>query len=74
MHPLKWQGQSGIQVNWRIRRAKDYKVRSRYLNYHKVRSLCDNREIEVRYCPTESILADILIKPIGPNQFARLKG
>lgn len=33
-----------------------------------VRDLCDRREIRLEYCPTGSMIADVLTKPLGANK------
>jgi len=32
--------------------------------YHFVRDLCKVKELEVKYCPSENMIADLLTKPL----------
>ena len=43
------------------RRSKHIETRERY-----VRELCNKNEVHLQYCPTDSMLADIFTKPLGP--------
>lgn len=38
---------------------------------HFVRELCERKQIELKYCPTELMLADVLTKPLGPQKHER---
>ncbi|KAG7188376.1 hypothetical protein KM043_008030 [Ampulex compressa] len=37
--------------------------------YHHIRDLLDNKIIDVRYCPSDQLLADVLTKPLAREQF-----
>ena len=42
--------------------------------YHFIRNLYRSGEIDVRYCPSKTMIADLLTKPLGPikiKQFTR---
>ena len=43
------------------------------LRYNIVRELCSNGTIDIQYCPTEDMIADILTKALGPSAFLRLR-
>jgi hypothetical protein len=40
--------------------------------YHFVRDLFKSGEIDVKYCPSETMTADILTKPLGPEKLRQL--
>lgn len=55
------------------------KKRSKHIDtrYHYTKHCCSSGEIELQYCPSESMVADILTKPLGSNKvkrFATLMG
>ena len=43
------------------------------LRYFFVKQYLDNGEFELEYCPTESMVADILTKPLHGEIFKRLR-
>jgi KUP system potassium uptake protein len=43
------------------------------LQYHYIRELILNKEVEMIYCPTEKMIADIMTKALAPAQFTYLK-
>src|SRR5690242_15694568 len=43
------------------------------IKYHFVREKVDNKEIKIRYCPTERMVADILTKPLLQSQHVKLR-
>jgi hypothetical protein len=43
------------------------------IRYFHVRDKVLKRQVEVRYCPTDDMVADILTKPLGGDQFERLR-
>ena len=43
------------------------------LRYNIVRELCSNGTLNIQYCPTEDMIADILTKALGPSAFLRLR-
>lgn len=67
--------QSCIQfaVSERVtRRSKHIETRAHY-----VKELCDDGVMELQYCPTEDMVADVLTKPLGTTKqmkFSRLMG
>ncbi|OWZ11400.1 polyprotein, partial [Phytophthora megakarya] len=53
--------------------SSGYKVRSVDLKFHKVRDFVERKVFRVEYCPSEDNLADIFTKPLGPQQFCKLR-
>jgi Reverse transcriptase (RNA-dependent DNA polymerase) len=49
--------------------------KTRHINvrYFFIRDLVDRGELEIKYCPTDSMLADLLTKPLQGQQFAELR-
>jgi hypothetical protein len=43
------------------------------IQHHYIRELVKNGEIELQYCPTNEMLADILTKPLAKIQFINLR-
>ena len=41
--------------------------------YHYIRELVSRGVIELKYCPTESNLADLLTKPLGLEKLSKLR-
>ena len=42
------------------------------MKYHFIRDAVHNGVIEIRFCPTEQMLADVLTKPLGKVRFQKL--
>lgn len=54
------------------RRSKHIETREYY-----VKELCDNNQLQLKYCPSEDMVADILTKPLGAikqNKFSTMLG
>ena len=49
------------------------KTRHINIRYFFIKDRVDAGELEVRYCPTEEMLADLLTKPLQGEQFAKLR-
>ena len=49
--------------------------RSKHINikFHFIREQVNANKIQLKYCPSEDILADLLTKGISPEKFARLR-
>ena len=43
------------------------------IRYHYVREALQKRIIELRYCPTSDMIADILTKPLNKGRFETLR-
>eukprot|EP00644_Phytophthora_capsici_P003928 jgi/Phyca11/108239/e_gw1.15.113.1 len=63
--------QAAIQVIKEVRSG--YKVKCVDLKFHKIRDFVERGVFEVTYCPSEENVADIFTKPLGPQQFCRLR-
>ncbi|KXJ67947.1 hypothetical protein RP20_CCG007178 [Aedes albopictus] len=48
------------------RRSKHIETRERF-----VHELCERKQIVLEYCPTESMVADLFTKPLGPQKHER---
>ena len=44
------------------------------VKYHFIRDKVETKELVLKYCPTEQMLADLLTKPLGKTLFQRLRG
>ena len=53
--------------------AKEGKTKHISLRYNIVRELCSKGTIDIKYCPTEDMVADILTKALGQSAFLRLR-
>ncbi|KAE9037986.1 hypothetical protein PR001_g8153, partial [Phytophthora rubi] len=53
--------------------GSNYKVRSVDLKFHKIRDFVERNVFRVTYCPSEDNIADIFTKPLGPQQFCKLR-
>lgn len=63
--------QSAIKV---IKSTKgNYKVKGVDLKFHRIKDLYERGDFDIVYCPTQDMLADILTKPLGATQFAKLR-
>ncbi|OWZ04704.1 Methylmalonate-semialdehyde dehydrogenase [Phytophthora megakarya] len=72
-HPtvLYQDNQSAIKV---IKSTKgNYKVKGVDLKFHRIKDLYERGDFDIVYCPTKEMLADILTKPLGSTQFAKLR-
>ena len=49
------------------------KTKHIHLRYNIVRELCANGTINIKYCPTTEMVADILTKALGPKAFLHLR-
>ena len=49
------------------------KTKHIHLRYNIVRELCANGTINIKYCPTTEMVADILTKALGPTLFLHLR-
>ena len=49
-----------------------YRTRHVKIRYFFVNQFLENGEMKIKYCPTESMVADILTKPIVGSQFKML--
>jgi hypothetical protein len=47
-------------------------VRHIAIRYHLVRSMALNRDVDLRYCVTEDMVADLLTKVLSGSQYERL--
>lgn len=60
-----------------IKQLESTKVnnRSKHVDtkYHFVRKLHEDNLIDVRYCPTDQMVADMLTKPLAPQKLARFR-
>jgi hypothetical protein len=63
--------QAAIKVIGEV--SSGYKVRSVDLKFHKIRDFVERKVFRVEYCPSEDNVADIFTKPLGPQQFAKLR-
>ena len=43
------------------------------IKYHYIREQVSKKKIEVKYCQTENMVADMLTKGLGKQKFERLK-
>ena len=43
------------------------------IKYHFVREQVQNGRVELKYCPTEKMIADILTKGLPQDQFKRFR-
>eukprot|EP00794_Sanderia_malayensis_P014955 gene14955-biopygen12465 len=43
------------------------------IKYHYVRDVVDNKEIQLIYCPTEKMIADIMTKPLPRQRFEEMR-
>ena len=43
------------------------------IKFHFVRDLVDSDQVEVKYCPTSDMLADIFTKGLHAERFVRLR-
>jgi len=50
-----------------------FKVKGIDLKYQKVRDYVERKEFAIEYCPSEEMIADIVMKPLGPTQFRKLR-
>lgn len=55
-----------LQHNRISQRSKHIDIR-----YHYIRDAMQNEQLEVQYCPTETMMADILTKPLSPKIFMK---
>ncbi|KAE9021522.1 hypothetical protein PR002_g12226 [Phytophthora rubi] len=63
--------QAAIKVIGEV--SSGYKVRSVDLKFHKIRDFVERKVFRVEYCPSEDNVADIFTKPLGPQQFTKLR-
>lgn len=42
------------------------------LKYHFIRDIVTNGRVEVKYCPTHEMIADMLTKKLPKNDFVKL--
>ncbi|KXJ68647.1 hypothetical protein RP20_CCG011330 [Aedes albopictus] len=49
------------------------KRRSKHIDtrYHYTKERCASGEIELRYCASEDMIADVLTKPLGPSKMTK---
>ena len=54
---------------------KKFSNRSKHIDirYHYIRELVKNGIIQLRYCPTETNIADLMTKPLGPLRTSQLR-
>lgn len=57
---------SFVKSEQTTRRSKHIETKEQY-----VRNLCDEGKIELKYCPTDSMTADLLTKPLGAQKIRR---
>ena len=43
------------------------------INFHFIRELVSDGTVQLRYCPTEDMIADMLTKGISSDQFTKLR-
>ena len=43
------------------------------IRFHFIREVQENGLIQIKYCPTEEMLADLLTKPLPINSFEKLR-
>ncbi|KAE9001680.1 hypothetical protein PR002_g17848 [Phytophthora rubi] len=53
--------------------SSGYKVRSVDLKFHKIKDFVERGVFAIEYCPSEDNVADIFTKPLGPQQFTKLR-
>ncbi|KAE9283969.1 hypothetical protein PR003_g26983 [Phytophthora rubi] len=63
--------QAAIQVIGQV--SSSYKVKSVDLKFHKIRDFVERDVFLVEYCPSTDNIADIFTKPLGPQQFCKLR-
>ena len=59
-----------------LSRNPKYHARTKHIDirHHFLRDKVEKSEIELSYCPTEDMIADLLTKPLGKTRFQRLRG
>ena len=63
--------QSAICIAWNPRSHN--KTKHVDIKYHYIRDKVQDAAIEVRYCPTNNMIADVLTKGLTHETFARLR-
>ncbi|KAG3082433.1 hypothetical protein PI124_g20457 [Phytophthora idaei] len=63
--------QAAIQVIKEVRSGCKVKIVD--LKFHKIRDIVERGVLEVKYCPSEDNIADIFTKPLGSQQFCKLR-
>ena len=68
-------GQDNMSTKSVIERGISSARRMKHLNirYFFIQNYIESRELKVKYIPTESMVADILTKPLQGKQFTRLR-
>jgi hypothetical protein len=68
--------QDNMAVISTVSTGQSNSMRSKHINirYAWIKDQIKNKIIEVKYCPTEEMIADTLTKPLQGEQFLQLKG
>ena len=43
------------------------------IRYHYIREKIESKEVKLKYCPTEDMIADVFTKPLGKTKFQRFR-
>jgi hypothetical protein len=59
----------------KLAQSERYKSRTKHIDvkYHKLRELKENKTIDLEYCNSKDMIADILTKPLPKPQFEHLR-
>ena len=60
-------------IHWALGLDNFHKTKHVDRKYHYIRELWATRIIDIRYCPTKSMIADILTKPLIKDEYIRLR-
>ena len=41
--------------------------------YHYIREKIESKDVKLKYCPTEDMVADVFTKPLGKTKFQRFR-
>lgn len=54
---------------------KEYKDRKKHIDtkFHFTNDLVNKRVIDIKYCPTEKMVADIMTKPLGSTKLKNIE-
>jgi len=61
--------QSGIRLETNGKRSSSKRTRHINIRYFFVKDKVDTREVEIKYCPTGTMIADFLTKPLQGSAF-----
>ena len=72
--PILYQdNESAIKLERNGRRSCGQKTRHIDIRYFYLKDLLDQRKIDIKYCPTEQMIADFLTKPLQGGLFQKLR-